>query len=200
MLSRSGMGDTITSHVTDPSQQGRGSTNDDLSPGRRNEFDTQVENKLKDLYERAHTLISDNRWFLVSIAHALQTHRTISGEDIDAIYRGAQGPTLDGRLYHSEQFRHAMVPYLQQARAAHTDQSQLLAELPFSNKPDPSLEGRHRVDGAVPVPAGVAPTPAIPGVAPQPGAPLPGYAGGPTTPPPGQVPPGGWPQQPPRPR
>ena len=41
-------------------------------------------------------MLDDNRRFVLAIAHALETHKTITGEDIDAIFRGTAGPTLDG--------------------------------------------------------------------------------------------------------
>ena len=58
------------------------------------------------------------RWFLAAIGHALQQHKTITGEDIDAIYRGAQGPTLDGSVYRTDGFLEQYGAYLAAAQAA----------------------------------------------------------------------------------
>ena len=41
---------------------------------------------------------------MLAIAHALETHKTITGDDIDAIFRGTPGPTLDGWVYHTDDF------------------------------------------------------------------------------------------------
>ena len=129
MLARAAMGSTLTSHVPDPSM-GMGSTMDDLSVAQRNEFDGAVEAKLRELYERTHALMSDNRWFLCAIAHALQTHRTITGEDIDAIYNGTHGPTLDGSVYRTDAFNERFGAYLLAAQEAHRTHGSLQAVLP----------------------------------------------------------------------
>jgi len=136
MLSRSAMGDTLTSHMSA-----------DLSDAQRQDFDRQVEAKLQELYERAHTLMYDNRWFLAAIAHALQQHKTITGEDIDAIYRGAQGPTLDGSVYRTDGFLEQYGAYLAAAQAAHREQGSIGASMP---RYDPHPVG-------VPAPAGYGP-------------------------------------------
>ncbi|MCC6436435.1 MAG: AAA family ATPase [Acidimicrobiales bacterium] len=119
MLSRVAMGDTLTSH-------GLG----DLSDSQRREFDLKVEEKLQELYQRTYELIDANRWFLAAIAHALQQHHTITGEDVDAIYKGTQGPTLDGAVYRSDGFLEQYGSYLGAAQDAHRAQSQIRAIMP----------------------------------------------------------------------
>ncbi|MFN0027882.1 MAG: AAA family ATPase [Acidimicrobiales bacterium] len=114
MLSRAAMGETLTSHGID-----------DLSDPQRQEFDVRVEAKLQELYQRTFDLIDANRWFLAAIAHALQQHHTITGEDIDAIYKGHVGPTLDGSVYRSEGFLEQYGTYLASAREAHEEQGQI---------------------------------------------------------------------------
>jgi hypothetical protein len=190
MLSRSGMGLSLTSHVPDPALAGIGSSADDVSQARRNEFDAAVEAKLQELYLRAQKLLDDNRWFVISIAHALQEHRTITGEDIDAIYQGEQGPTLDGAYYHTERFRQEIIEFLTAAREAHLTQGRLSHTLPRAEQPvlvgamvanssthprDPSDSPAGSSGGA-----GSAPT---------------GGVGSPPAPPTG--PPAGWPSAPP---
>jgi ATP-dependent Zn protease len=184
MLSRIGMGPTITSHVPDPGFAGLGGPADDLSQARRNEFDDAVEAKLQELYLRTQKLLDDNRWFLTSIAHALQAHRTITGEDIDAIYNGTQGPTLDGAYYHTEGFRREIIEFLTSAREAHLTQGRLTHPLPRGEEP-------------VLVAASVAATlieVALNGQPDGPAAPTGGSQSSPTAP---QGPPAGWPTAPP---
>lgn len=131
MLSRAAMGDTLTSHVTNPARQvGTMATNDDLSVQWRNDFDRRVEDKLKEIYERTYQLMNDNRWFLAAIAHALQQHKTITGEDIDAIYKGHQGPTLDGSVYRTAGFLEQYGAYLTAAQEAHRAQGPIQAMMP----------------------------------------------------------------------
>ena len=44
-------------------------------------------------------MLVEDRRYVLAIAHALETHKTITGEDIDAIFEGGRGPTLDGAVY-----------------------------------------------------------------------------------------------------
>jgi cell division protease FtsH len=185
MLSRWAMGQTLTSHVTNPATQGLGSTNDDLSDAQREEFDRRVEAKLQELFDRTHKLMYDNRWFLAAIAHALQAHKTITGEDIDAIYKGGRGPTLDGAVYRSEAFLQQYGAYLASAQEAHRTQGKVMVPLPrFELAPMPVPGIVDPRDPRYPAPAYGAPAPGYP--APQ-GYPPPAYAppAGPAPAPPG---------------
>ncbi len=161
MLSRAAMGESLTSH-------GAG---DDLSDNQRHEFDLRVEAKLQELYQRTYELIDANRWFLAAIAHALQQHHTISGEDIDAIYKGHVGPTLDGSVYRSDGFLEQYGAYLASAKEAHEAQGQIRMLMPTF--------------GVGPVLSGVTPGGAAPG-----GSSHPAYGPGvpyrPVSPPEGQ--------------
>jgi cell division protease FtsH len=122
MLGRAAMGGTLTSHASH--------LFGDLSEHHRQAFDDQVEDKLQELYRRAQDLVGENWLFLAAVAHALASHHTISGEDIDAISEGVQGPTLDGAVYHEAAFRDAILAFLDQARDAHRAQANLSMTLP----------------------------------------------------------------------
>ena len=43
-------------------------------------------------------LLEDDRDHVLAVAHALETHKTISGEDIAAIVEGTSGPLVDGAV------------------------------------------------------------------------------------------------------
>jgi cell division protease FtsH len=106
MLTRAGMGDTISSGV------GAGlAAKDDL--------DRRVEAKLRELYGRAEALLTKERWFVLAIANAMLQRRTVTGEDIDAIYHGARGPTVDGSWYHQPATRQRLEDFHHAAVAAH---------------------------------------------------------------------------------
>jgi ATP-dependent Zn protease len=125
MLSRAAMGDTFTSHeVAVPLGE------PDIGPQYRNDFDVRVERKLRELFDQAMALIEANQWFVMSVAHALQQFKTITGEDIDAIYHGTVGPTVDGRAYRSPSYQQAFSGFHAAARRAHDDQSPLTEEFP----------------------------------------------------------------------
>lgn len=149
MLSRSAMGDTLTSHMAS-----------DISDAQREAFDREVEAKLQELYTRAHQLMFDNRWFLAAIAHALQQHKTITGEDIDAIYRGMQGPTLDGAVYRTDGFLEQYGAYLTAAQQAHRAESPIGAMMP---RYEPHPGGAYPAPDAFGPPLGYGGPPAAPG-------------------------------------
>ena len=58
-----------------------------------------------------------------AIAHALETHKTITGDDIDAIFRGTRGPTVDGWVYHTDDFLLSYEAYHLSAAEAHRRQA-----------------------------------------------------------------------------
>jgi cell division protease FtsH len=106
MLTRAGMGDTISSGM------GTGlAAKDDL--------DRRVETKLRELYARAGELLEANRWLVLAIANAMLQRRTITGEDIDAIYHGTRGPTVDGAWFHLPATRQRLEDFHLAAVAAH---------------------------------------------------------------------------------
>jgi cell division protease FtsH len=106
MLTRAGMGDTISSGM------GTGlAAKDDL--------DRRVEAKLRELYDRAGQVLQAHRWLVLAIANAMLQRRTITGEDIDAIYHGTRGPTVDGAWYHLPTTRLGLEDFHLAAVAAH---------------------------------------------------------------------------------
>ena len=87
------------------------------------------------------------------MAHALETHRTVSGEDVAAIIEGTVGPFVDGRPYHDEPFARIAEGYHDRALAAHKTHAAIEAPLPVFTgvgfaepvgavRYEPSAEGR----------------------------------------------------------
>ena len=56
---------------------------------------------------------------MLAIANAMLQRRTITGEDIDAIYHGTRGPTVDGAWYHLPTTRLRLEDFHVAAVAAH---------------------------------------------------------------------------------
>ena len=135
MIRRAAMGDTLSSP---PEAKGHGDQS-------ANRLDQRVEDKLQERYAFAQSVVQDNRWFVLAIAHALVTHSTILGDDIDAMYRGTMGVRLDGRWYHEDATREALEAYHALALAAHQGMA-----VGFS--------GGLPVPPSLPVAAGVEPT------------------------------------------
>ncbi len=67
-------------------------------------FGRQIEEKLQELFNRTEVLLDENRREVLAVTHALETYLTISGEDVEAIIEGTQGPTVDGRQYTESTF------------------------------------------------------------------------------------------------
>ena len=71
------------------------------------------------LADRTGTLLEENRASVLAVGHALEFHKTITGQDVDAIINGTEGPVVDGRPYHTEEFTQTLEAYHQQVMVAH---------------------------------------------------------------------------------
>jgi len=74
--------------------------------------------------------VEANRFEVLTVSHALETHRTVSGEDVMAIIEGERGPLIDGRPYHQAEFMALAEEYHQRAVAAHEGHSKVELPLP----------------------------------------------------------------------
>jgi ATP-dependent Zn protease len=134
-----GMGPTVASHAVTKAQRGGVSSRPEDGTD-RNLFETsfgrQVEARLEELMAETEEMLEDNRRFVLAIAHALETHKTITGDDIDAIFRGTTGPTLDGWVYHTDEFLLSYEAYHLSTIEAHKTQAKPSRELPvISSRP-----------------------------------------------------------------
>jgi cell division protease FtsH len=83
------------------------------------EFGRRVETSLAALAERTDGLLAENRASVLAVCHALEVHKTISGQDVTAIISGGEGPVVDGRPYHEPEFAAELEAYHQRAVSAH---------------------------------------------------------------------------------
>ena len=67
---------------------------------------------------------------VLAVAHALETHKTISGEDVAAIIENSVGPKVDGRVYHQPEFAAIAEQYHVAALEAHQKVDDVAAPLP----------------------------------------------------------------------
>ncbi len=143
-----GMGDTVTSHLAAAQLQasfgaghqiglgvGRGPKGDNpgIAP-----LGERVEANLKRLLEAAHDLLIENWFEVLAVAHALETHKTMAGEDVEAVIDGVQGPLIDGRIYKTQQMRDELTAYHELVAAAHRHHGRVEAVLPKLELPIPS--------------------------------------------------------------
>ena len=79
----------------------------------------RAEAHLATLAERTGTLLQQERANVLAVGHALEMHKTITGQDVEAIINGAEGPVVDGRPYHTPEFAATLENYHQQVMVAH---------------------------------------------------------------------------------
>jgi cell division protease FtsH len=79
----------------------------------------RIEDKLADMLDRVESLLKENRLQILALAHALETHRTLTGEDVEAVLEAHQGPAVDGRPYGDPRFVHLLEEYHRAAAEAH---------------------------------------------------------------------------------
>lgn len=90
----------------------------------------RIEAKLADLLARTEELIAQNRKEVLAVDHALETYRTISGEDLLAVVDCRRGPLVDGTVYAAPGFAQVMEAYHEAQARAHATQTAVAARLP----------------------------------------------------------------------
>jgi cell division protease FtsH len=130
-----GMGGTIGSHSVSKlgALGGRQYTAEDGQDRMllETELGKNVETKLRAVYDQAHDLLEANRQHVLNVAHALETEKTVSGDDIVAIIEGTPGPLIDGRPYHEPAFLAAVESYHATAVQAHQEHDKMAVGLPL---------------------------------------------------------------------
>ncbi len=79
----------------------------------------RAEAHLAGLAERTGVLLQEDRGNVLAVAHALEVHKTITGEDVSAIIDGTEGPVVDGRPYQTAEFAATLESYHRQVMVAH---------------------------------------------------------------------------------
>jgi hypothetical protein len=79
---------------------------------------------------RTRELLERNRQEILAVAHALESQKTISGDDIEAIIEGRPGPLTDGRQYRTPEFAELAESYHAEAVAAHKGHTRVSVPLP----------------------------------------------------------------------
>ena len=137
-----GMGTTIASHgVTHRvgiggGGGGGGPTHGETEKGRKQRelleghLGGRIERKLTDIFARAEELLRENRREVLSVAHALEAHKTLTGDDVRAVIDGTEGPLVDGRVYHAPGATELLEEYHREAVLAHAAHSHVDTALP----------------------------------------------------------------------
>lgn len=134
-----GMGETVASHgVTHRVGVGGGGKPGAPEPGKDGSekdmlagtLGRRIEAKLGELLERTEQLLVENRHHVLAVAHALETTKTVTGDDVEAIIEGTRGPLLDGRMYHEPEFLELAERYHRDAVVAHQGHDKPVLSLP----------------------------------------------------------------------
>jgi ATP-dependent Zn protease len=141
-----GMGTTVSSYSTAKRLEvgspgggagGRLKKGQDTEGLARAALADRIELNLKDLLDRTEEIIRTNRDDVLSLAHALETHKTLSGEDVVAVLERTRGPLVDGTPYADPAFVAQLNEYHMSAARAHRDHSQEQLSLPMSTTVQP---------------------------------------------------------------
>jgi ATP-dependent Zn proteases len=133
-----GMGHTVSSYSTARRLEvgspggGRGGPQKGESTEKvlRQALADRIEDQLAELLARAEEILRDNRAAVLAIAHALETHKTLSGEDIEAVLEGRPSASLDGTVYADPDFVDQLEEYHAAAAGAHHGHTAVHITLP----------------------------------------------------------------------
>ena len=120
-----GMGSTISSHASnrrfEVGAPGGGKGRDEHDRELRRALSDRIEDNLNQLLTRAEELLQQNRRSVLALAHALETYKTLPGEDVAAVLNGQQGTIADGRPYNDDSFMQEIERYHEACVAAHRE-------------------------------------------------------------------------------
>jgi cell division protease FtsH len=139
-----GMGSTVSSYSTAKrlevgspggGQGGRKQKGQDPEAEMRRALADRIEDNLNGLLGRVEEIIRTDRDRVLSLAHALETHKTLSGDDVVAVIENRQGPFVDGRAYADPVLIERLEEYHAGAAVAHKDHSTAPLGMPEVQKP-----------------------------------------------------------------
>ena len=146
MESAYGMGDTIAAQPVIQELIGGGgggyarpTDKEDHEASHRANMGNRIEMRLDRILDEATRLLQENRLMVLAIAHALETHKTISGDDVAAIFEGRQGPKVNGADYHHPSFLEVADRYHNEALVAHRVVGRVEVPLPVLARGNPQM-------------------------------------------------------------
>jgi cell division protease FtsH len=140
MLAYYAMGDTLASRSVNLSSFRPGAMAIESGADRAlfdTEFGKSVDSKLRELYDRTMSLLEEHRVDVLCVAHALETYKTITGDDVEAIIEGRVGPNIDGSRYRDARFIEDLEAYHAACAAAHWQHGGVEGTIPVPVPPPP---------------------------------------------------------------
>jgi cell division protease FtsH len=95
----------------------------------------RIEQNLMELLAKAEANLTENRAKVLALAHGLEQHKTLTGEDVIAILEGRQGPLVDGRPYLEPDLIAELETYHEEAVEAHRRHAAMGKPLPSVANP-----------------------------------------------------------------
>ena len=92
----------------------------------------RIEDNLGLLLVKAEEILRENERYVLALAHALESNKTLSGEDVTAVFEGGRGPLVDGTPYTDDAFIAKLRDYHLAAKRAHHDHSAPQLTLPVA--------------------------------------------------------------------
>jgi cell division protease FtsH len=139
-----GMGSTVSSYSTAKRLEvgspgggvgGRKKKGQDPEADVRRALADRIEDSLNGLLGQVHEIITENRDHVLSLAHALETHKTLTGDDVVAVIERRPGPFVDGRPYADPAMIRELEDYHGHAAVAHRAHSKISVGMPEIPKP-----------------------------------------------------------------
>jgi cell division protease FtsH len=140
MLAFYAMGDTLASRSVNLSTFRAGAMPIESGADRAlfdTDFGRSVDAKLRELYDRTMSLLEEHRVDVLCVAHALETFKTITGDDVEAIIEGRAGPNIDGSRYRDARFIEDLEAYHAACAAAHWQHGGVEGTIPVPVPPPP---------------------------------------------------------------
>jgi hypothetical protein len=97
----------------------------------------RIEDQLAELLIKAEEILRENRLGVLALAHALETHKTLSGEDVEAVLDQRTGVTVDGAVYSDPEFIAQLETYHEAAAGAHVGHTRIDATMPEGGRLEP---------------------------------------------------------------
>lgn len=137
-----GMGSTVSSYDTLIERLGMYSS-EPLSL--QSTLAGRVEARLQSIYQTADSLVQEHATTILCLAHALELHKTLDGEDVVAVIECREGPLVDGSAYSSPLVRENLWKYHEVLLQAHVKGQVTEVAVPTL---DNLREGQHGSSGA----------------------------------------------------
>jgi cell division protease FtsH len=93
----------------------------------------RIEESLEAMLQRTEKLLTENWLEVLAVTHALETNKTLTGDDIKAVVDGTRGPLVDGTEYHTPEFAEQAKEYHHRVLIAHREHAAVDAPLPTLN-------------------------------------------------------------------